>query len=97
MAAVRDNIDDENFTVETLASALCMSRVNLYRKMMAVCGQTPSEFIKALRMEEAYRLLTTTSLPVNIVAGRCGFTSSSYFAKCFKSRYGILPTNVRQN
>ena len=97
MASVRENIDNETYTVETLASALCMSRVNLYRKMMAVCGQTPSEFIKALRMEEAYRLLTTTDLPVNIVAGKCGFTSSSYFAKCFKSRYGILPTNVRQD
>lgn len=97
MKSVHENIDNETYTVETLASALCMSRVNLYRKMMAACGQTPSEFIRTLRMEEAYRLLTTTDIPVNIVAGKCGFTSSSYFAKCFKSRYGILPTNVRQD
>lgn len=79
-----------------MAEAMCMSRVNLYRKMMAVCGQTPSDFIKTLRMEQAYNLLTTTDLPVNIVAGKCGFTSSSYFAKCFKTRYGMLPTSLRE-
>lgn len=88
-------MDDENYTVDMLAEALCMSRVNLYRKMMTVCGQTPSDFIKTLRMEHAHYLLTTTELPVNIVAGKCGFTSSSYFAKCFKTRFGVLPTSIR--
>lgn len=88
-------MDNENYTVDMLADALCMSRVNLYRKMMTVCGQTPSDLIKTLRMEHAHRLLTTTDLPVNIVAGKCGFTSSSYFAKCFKARFGVLPTSVR--
>lgn len=96
IAIVRANIDNENYTVDMMAEAMCMSRVNLYRKMMAVCGQTPSDFIKTLRMEQAYNLLTTTDLPVNIVAGKCGFTSSSYFAKCFKTRYGMLPTSLRE-
>ncbi len=95
IAIVKANMDNENYTVDMLADALCMSRVNLYRKMMTVCGQTPSDLIKTLRMEHAHRLLTTTDLPVNIVAGKCGFTSSSYFAKCFKARFGVLPTSVR--
>lgn len=95
IAIVKANMDDENYTVDMLAEALCMSRVNLYRKMMTVCGQTPSDFIKTLRMEHAHYLLTTTDLPVNIVAGKCGFTSSSYFAKCFKTRFGVLPTSIR--
>lgn len=96
IASVKANMDDENYTVDMLADALCMSRVNLYRKMMTVCGQTPSDFIKTLRMEHAHHLLTTTDLPINIVAGKCGFTSSSYFAKCFKARFGVLPTSVRR-
>ena len=95
IAIVKANMDDENYSVDMLADAMCMSRVNLYRKMMTVCGQTPSDFIKTLRMENAYHLLTTTDLPVNIVAGKCGFTSSSYFAKCFKTRFGMLPTSIR--
>lgn len=95
IAEVKANMDDENYTVDMLADALCMSRVNLYRKMMTTCGQTPSDFIKTLRMEHARHLLTTTDLPVNIVAGKCGFTSSSYFAKCFKARFGVLPTSIR--
>lgn len=95
IAIVKTNMDNENYTVDMLADALCMSRVNLYRKMMTVCGQTPSDFIKTLRMEHAHYLLTTTDLPVNIVAGKCGFTSSSYFAKCFKARFGVLPTSTR--
>lgn len=96
IAAVKANLDNEDYTVDMLANELCMSRVNLYRKMITICGQTPSEFMKTLRMEEAYRLLQSTDLPINIVAGKCGFTSSSYFAKCFKTRYGILPTDVRR-
>lgn len=94
--AVKQNINDDNYSVDTLSEAMCMSRVNLYRKMLAECGQTPSEFIKTIRMEHAYQLLTTTDLPVNIIAAKCGFTSSSYFAKCFKSRYNVLPTIVRK-
>ena len=95
IAIVKDNMDNESYTVDMLADALCMSRVNLYRKMMTACGQTPSDFIKTLRMEHAHHLLTTTDLPVNIVASKCGFTSSSYFAKCFKARFGVLPTSIR--
>ena len=94
IAAVKANLDNEEYTVDIMADALCMSRVNLYRKMMTECGQTPSEFIKTLRLEHAYHLLSTTSLPVNIIAGKCGFTSSSYFAKCFKARFGVLPSNL---
>lgn len=97
IAAVKANMDNESYTVDMMADALCMSRVNLYRRMMTVCGQTPSDFIKTLRMEQAYHLLSTTDLPVNIVAGKCGFTSSSYFAKCFKARFGVLPTAMRSS
>lgn len=92
IAEVKANMDNEDYTVDMMAEALCMSRVDLYRKMMTVCGQMPSELIKTLRLEHAYHLLITTDLPVNIVAGKCGFTSSSYFAKCFKARFDILPT-----
>ena len=93
---VKKHIEDDNYTVDMLAEALFMSRVNLYRKMLAECGQTPSDFIKTIRMEHAYHLLTTTDLSINIIAGKCGYTSSSYFAKCFKARYNILPTAVRK-
>lgn len=96
IAEVKANMDNEEYTVDMMADALCMSRVNLYRKMMTVCGQTPSDLIKTLRLEQAYHLLTTTNLPVNIVASKCGFTSSSYFAKCFKARFDILPTAARR-
>lgn len=95
IALVKANLSNDDYTVDMLADALCMSRVNLYRKMMTICGQTPSDFIRTMRMEQAYHLLTTTDLPVNIVAGECGFTSSSYFAKCFKNRFGMLPTALR--
>lgn len=93
---VKKHIADDNYTVDMLAEALFMSRVNLYRKMLAECGQTPSDFIKTIRMEHAYHLLTTTDLSINIIAGKCGYTSGSYFAKCFKARYNILPTAVRK-
>ncbi|MBR3456010.1 MAG: helix-turn-helix domain-containing protein [Bacteroidaceae bacterium] len=90
-AAVADHIMDSNYSVDALASDLCMSRANLHRKLRAITGQTPTDFIRNQRLERAAQLLRTTSYSVNEIADLVGFSYASYFTKCFKEKYGVLP------
>ena len=90
-SAVADHIMDSNYSVDALASDLCMSRANLHRKLRAITGQTPTDFIRNQRLERAAQLLRTTSYSVNEIADLVGFSYASYFTKCFKEKYGVLP------
>lgn len=90
-AAVSANMVNSDYSVDALASDLCMSRANLYRKMRSITGQTPTDFIRNQRLERAAQLLRTTSHTVNEIADLVGFSYASYFTKCFKDKYGVLP------
>ena len=91
VAAVAAKMIDSDYSVDALASDLCMSRANLHRKMRAITGQTPTDFIRNQRLERAAHLLRTTSHSVNEISNLVGFSYASYFTKCFKEKYGVLP------
>ena len=88
--SVQENMRDEEFSIDTLAEQLNLSRSSFYRKIKALTGMTPTDYLKNARMNEAARLLTS-GLRSSEVAERVGFTSSSYFAKCFRAQFGCLP------
>ncbi|MCR5820868.1 MAG: helix-turn-helix domain-containing protein [Bacteroidaceae bacterium] len=90
-AAVLANMVNSEYSVDALASDLCMSRANLHRKMRAITGLTPTDFIRNQRLERAAELLRTTSHTVNEISDMVGFSYASYFTKCFKKKYGVLP------
>ena len=72
---------------------MCLSRTSLYRKLYPPTGQTPKEFIRDIRLKKAAKTLRKhPDMPVNQLAESVGFSSSSYFAKCFKDKFGVLPT-----
>lgn len=85
-----DQLADENFSIDTLAEQMNMSRSNFYRKIKALSGMSPNDYLKALRMNKAAELIQGGTR-ISEVAAQVGFTSSSYFAKCFKAQYGVLP------
>lgn len=91
ISAITAHMIDSDYSVDALASDLCMSRANLHRKMRAIMGQTPTEFIRNQRLERAAHLLRTTSHSVNEISDLVGFSYASYFTKCFKEKYGVLP------
>ena len=95
VAAVAAHMIDSDYSVDALASDLCMSRANLHRKMRAICGQTPTDFIRNQRLEQAAYLLRTTSHSVNEISDLVGFSYASYFTKCFKEKYGVLPKDYK--
>ena len=87
---VADNMRDEEFSIDMLAEQMNMSRSSFYRKIKALTDMTPVDYLKMRRIEQA-ALLLKQGYRINEVAERVGFTSSSYFAKCFKARFGVLP------
>lgn len=90
-AAVAANMINSDYSVDALASDLCMSRSSLHRKMRSITGLTPTDFIRNQRLERAAELLRTTSHSVNEIVDLVGFSYASYFTKCFKEKYGVLP------
>ena len=90
---VEQHITDPQYNVEGLASALCMSRSNLLRRIQSLTGLSPVEFIRDIRLKHAAKMISEhPKLAMSEVAQRVGFATPSYFAKCFKKRFGILPT-----
>lgn len=95
LLAVEDHIADEQFSVEALALEVGMSNVQLYRKLKALTGKTPNEVIRNLRLDRSHFLLNEKAGNVSEVAYLTGFRNTSYFAKCFKERFGISPSEIK--
>jgi len=93
---IEKNIDNVSYSVEQLSKDLCMDRTGLYRKLSAIVGQTPSEFIRSVRLKNAAQLLLQ-GLTVSEVAGRVGFGTTSYFTKCFQDEFGIKPSQYKHS
>ena len=90
-AEVSSHMHETDYSVDVFSANLCMSRMNLYRKLKSLTGKTPTEYVRNVRLERAVRLLQTTSMSVNEVSDAVGFAYPSYFTKCFKDKYGISP------
>jgi ABC-type sugar transport system substrate-binding protein/AraC-like DNA-binding protein len=95
--AVEARLNDSNLSVDDLAADMNLSRVQLYRKVKAVTGSSPVELLRTARLNRAYQLLLTTDKSVSEVAYGVGFTAPSYFTKCFKEEYGMVPGDVRKS
>lgn len=89
-AYLDSHLADEDFSIGNLADELNMSRSSFYRKAKAVTGMTPIDYTKAYRLDCAAGMLRE-GRRVSEVMMEVGFTSSSYFAKCFKNQFGLLP------
>src|SRR5690606_38479043 len=85
-------IADADFSVEDLSHELGMSRVHLYKKLQALTGKSPLEFIRIIRLQRAAQLLEKSQLTVSEVAYKVGFNNPKYFAKYFKAEFGVLPS-----
>lgn len=92
---VEDNIFRSDLSVEELAQNMGMSRVHLYKKITALTGKTPIEFIRLLRLKRATQYLAESQLTIAEIAYRLGFNNPKYFSKYFKEEFGILPSEYQ--
>ncbi|HLP61383.1 MAG TPA: response regulator, partial [Candidatus Deferrimicrobium sp.] len=93
---LRKNIANTDFNVEDLSRKLYMNRVTLYRRINALTGENPSDFIRSYRLKRGAELLKTSDKSVLEVAFDVGFSSSSYFIKCFKEKFHQLPSEYQR-
>ena len=93
---VEERLSDNNLSVEDLAADMGLSRVQLYRKVKALTGCTPVDLLRKARLAQAQSLLQESSLSVSEIAYQVGFASPSYFSKCYKDEFGIVPGDVRK-
>ncbi|MBO7046229.1 MAG: helix-turn-helix domain-containing protein, partial [Prevotella sp.] len=91
---VEARLTDSDLSVDDLAAAMNLSRVQLYRKVKAISGLSPNELLRTARLNRGYQLLIKTDKTVSEVAYEVGFTAPSYFTKCFKDEFGISPSDL---
>lgn len=94
---IQTRMGDSELSVEQIGADLGFSRVQLYRKVKALTGQTPVELLRKARLSKARHLLETTDQSIAEIAYHVGFTSPSYFNKCFKDEFGCNPSEVRDH
>ena len=94
---IKQNIGESNLTVEFLASKTALSRVQLFRKMKAITGCSPSEYIKAIRLEHAAEILVQSKQSIADVAYMVGFSDPKYFSNCFSEKFGVTPSQYVKN
>lgn len=92
---IQKNLVETDFNVDVLASEMNMSRSSLHRKIKGISELTPNEFIQLERLKTAAQLIKSGNYRINEVCYIVGFSSSSYFAKCFQKQFGVLPKDFK--
>ena len=90
---IEQNMSDSELGVEAIGAEFNLSRVQLYRKVKALTGQSPVELLRTARLHKARRLLQQTSKSISEIAYEVGFTAPAYFTKCFREEFGTSPTD----
>lgn len=89
---VENNVSKADFSVEDMSRELGISRAHLYKKIIALTGKSPLEFIRTIRLQQAAQLLEKSQLTVAEIAYQVGFNNPKYFARYFKEQYHVLPS-----
>lgn len=93
---IEDNLDDSNLGVNELAEKMNINAKALYRRVKTITGYAPVEFIRTVRLQKAALLLREPHLTVNEVMYMVGFSTPSYFSRCFAEKFGKTPSSYRQ-
>jgi len=94
---IESNLDNSDFNVDLLAKKLYMGRSTVYRKIGALCGENPTDYIRSYRLKRAAELLQRGAVSVTDVAFGVGFNSRTYFTKCFKEMFNQLPSEFKES
>ena len=93
---ILDHLDDEKFDVNQLASEIGWSRSHTFRKIRSLTGISANQFIKKTRLHEAARLILNSNHNASEISYKVGFSSPSYFNKCFSKYYGVTPGEYQE-
>ena len=91
------NMENSNFYVDDLGKELGLSRMQLYRKLKGLIGQSANEFTRSIRLKRAVQLIEQRTLTISEITYEVGFTDLQYFRDCFKKQFGVNPTEYLKN
>lgn len=94
---IKQNLDDDTFNIDNLASEMNMSRTSLHRKIKGITELTPGDFIRIIRLKRAAELLLEGEYRINEICMLVGIHSLSYFSKSFQKQFGVLPKDFVKN
>ncbi len=94
---IDQHISEPDFSIDNLAEKMFMSRSNFYRKIKNISGMAPNDYLKTIRLNKAAELLMEDGVRIADVFEKVGFSSSSYFAKCFKAQFNVLPKDYSES
>ncbi|MDR1200931.1 MAG: response regulator [Tannerellaceae bacterium] len=97
IAIVEENIENIDFSVQEFQEAMVLSGSMLYRKLKALTGLSPNEFIRSIRLKKACVLLSEEQYNISEVAYKVGFNDPKYFSNCFKKEFGKTPSEYQKN
>ena len=90
---ILENISNSEINIDDLCNALGVGRTSLFLKIKALCGLSPIDYLRLIRLKKAAELLKSGSYRINDVAYVVGFNTPSYFSKCFQKQFGVLPND----
>jgi len=93
---IKQNLDNPNLDAAMLASALNLSKTQLYRKLKALSGKSIAVFIRGIRLSAAKQLLIANELNISEIAYQCGFNDPAWFSRSFKEEFGVAPSVFRK-
>lgn len=93
-ALIDAKMGDSGLNVEDLGKEMGLSRVQLYRKIKSLTNYSPNELLRIARLKRAASLLASSDMTVAEIGYEVGFSSPSYFAKCYKEQFGESPTDL---
>ena len=93
---IKDMMGNPDTSVESMSAHLCMSRVQLYKRMVSLTGTTPSEYLRAKRIKRAEELIHSDELNISEIAYTVGFNNPRYFTKYFQEAYGLTPSQYKK-
>lgn len=94
---IKANLSNSDLKIDDLGKELGMSHTPFYKKIKQLTNQTPNDFLKNIRLEQAKKLLSDSSLNISEIAYLTGFSSPKYFRECFKKQYGENPTEFLEH
>jgi YesN/AraC family two-component response regulator len=92
---INKHISDEGFSVESFAKEIALSRVQLHRKLVALIGHPPGDFIRIVRLTKAGKLIRSNFGNISEIALEVGFSNPANFAKAFRTQFGVSPSEFR--
>lgn len=97
LQAIENNLSNTEYSIDDLSNDVGLSRTNLYKKLQSITGKTPANFMRAVRLKKAARLLRDSQLNISEISDCVGFGNVKYFNKHFKEEFGMTPSLYRVN